>query len=150
MLVHIIMDALESTEAAILDRAIRPSIGGWPRAAAEAILSVSFDAPRPASCPNPKPGKSRILNPLPLTPMTSIRCRPSLPIRLPSSGPRSWLVGARSRPASKNVNSFDRPQVTRFNGRRDAPHDRDCSHDRQSSRRRDRRPEKNNRQWLPG
>jgi len=39
------MEALESTEAAILDRVIRPSIGGWPRAAAEAILSVSFDAP---------------------------------------------------------------------------------------------------------
>jgi hypothetical protein len=43
--VKIIMEALESTEAAILDRVIRPSIGGWPRAAAEAILSVSFDAP---------------------------------------------------------------------------------------------------------
>jgi len=38
------MDVVESSEAAILDRVIRPSAGGWPRAAAEAILSVTFDA----------------------------------------------------------------------------------------------------------
>jgi hypothetical protein len=37
------METLESSEAAILDRVIRPSAGGWPRAAAEAILSVTFD-----------------------------------------------------------------------------------------------------------
>jgi hypothetical protein len=35
--------ALESSEAAILDRVFRPSAGDWPRAAAEAILSVGFD-----------------------------------------------------------------------------------------------------------
>jgi hypothetical protein len=34
--------ALESSEAAILDRVIRPEAGGWPRSAAEAILSVNF------------------------------------------------------------------------------------------------------------
>ncbi len=33
---------LESSEAAILDRVFRPEAGGWPRAAAEAILSVGF------------------------------------------------------------------------------------------------------------
>ena len=35
--------ALESSEAAILDRVFRPNTGDWPRAAAEAILSVGFD-----------------------------------------------------------------------------------------------------------
>ena len=35
--------ALESSEAAILDRVFRPNKGDWPRAAAEAILSVGFD-----------------------------------------------------------------------------------------------------------
>jgi len=35
--------ALESSEAAILDRVFRPNAGDWPRAAAEAILSVGFD-----------------------------------------------------------------------------------------------------------
>jgi hypothetical protein len=34
---------LESSEAAILDRVFRPNNGDWPRAAAEAILSVGFD-----------------------------------------------------------------------------------------------------------
>ena len=34
--------ALESSEAAILDRVIRPEAGGWPRPAAEAILGVNF------------------------------------------------------------------------------------------------------------
>jgi hypothetical protein len=37
------METLESSEAAILDRIMRPSVGGWPRAAAEAILTVTFD-----------------------------------------------------------------------------------------------------------
>jgi hypothetical protein len=36
------MEALNSSEAAILDRLIRPDTGGWPRAAAEAILGVTF------------------------------------------------------------------------------------------------------------
>ena len=36
-------DALDSTEAAILSRVIKPETGGWPRLAAEAILSVTFD-----------------------------------------------------------------------------------------------------------
>jgi hypothetical protein len=36
------MEVLESSEAAILDRVIRPDSGGWPRAAAEAILAVRF------------------------------------------------------------------------------------------------------------
>lgn len=35
--------ALENSEAAILDRVFRPNAGDWPRAAAEAILSVGFD-----------------------------------------------------------------------------------------------------------
>jgi hypothetical protein len=35
--------ALESSEAAILDRVFRPKVADWPRAAAEAILSVGFD-----------------------------------------------------------------------------------------------------------
>jgi hypothetical protein len=35
--------ALESSEAAILDRVFRPKAADWPRAAAEAILSVGFD-----------------------------------------------------------------------------------------------------------
>lgn len=34
---------LESTQAAILDRLIRPYSGDWPRAAAEAILGIGFD-----------------------------------------------------------------------------------------------------------
>ena len=34
---------LESSEAAIFDRAFRPDVGGWQRAAAEAILGVGFD-----------------------------------------------------------------------------------------------------------
>ena len=34
--------ALESSEAAILDRVIRPEAAGWPRSAAEAILCISF------------------------------------------------------------------------------------------------------------
>ena len=34
---------LETSEAAILGRVFKPEIGGWPRAAAEAILGVSFD-----------------------------------------------------------------------------------------------------------
>jgi hypothetical protein len=38
------MDVQESSEAAILDRVIRPDTGGWPRAAAEAILAVHFAA----------------------------------------------------------------------------------------------------------
>jgi len=38
------METLESSEAAILDRVICPSVGGWPRAAAEAILTVTFEA----------------------------------------------------------------------------------------------------------
>lgn len=33
----------ESTEAAILNRVFRPISEAWPRAAAEAILSISFD-----------------------------------------------------------------------------------------------------------
>ena len=33
----------ESTEAAILNRVFRPNTAAWPRAAAEAILSISFD-----------------------------------------------------------------------------------------------------------
>jgi len=33
----------ESTEAAILNRVFRPNADAWPRAAAEAILSISFD-----------------------------------------------------------------------------------------------------------
>jgi chromosome segregation and condensation protein ScpB len=37
------METLESSEAAILDRVMRPNLGGWPRAAAEAILTVTFD-----------------------------------------------------------------------------------------------------------
>lgn len=32
----------ENSEAAILDRVIRPDTGGWPRPAAEAILGVAF------------------------------------------------------------------------------------------------------------
>jgi hypothetical protein len=36
------MEALESSETAILDRVIRPDAGGWPRAAAEVILAVHF------------------------------------------------------------------------------------------------------------
>ena len=36
------MEALESSEAAILDRAIRPEIGGWPSTAAQAILGVGL------------------------------------------------------------------------------------------------------------
>ncbi len=35
--------ALESSEAAILHRVFRPNAGDWPRAAAEAILSVGFN-----------------------------------------------------------------------------------------------------------
>lgn len=35
--------ALESSEAAILDRVFRSNAGDWPRAAAEAILSVGFN-----------------------------------------------------------------------------------------------------------
>jgi len=38
------MEALKSSEAAILDRVIRPDAGGWPRAAAKAILAVTFNA----------------------------------------------------------------------------------------------------------
>ena len=38
------MNAFKSSEAAILDRVIRPDTGGWPRAAAEAILAVTFGA----------------------------------------------------------------------------------------------------------
>jgi hypothetical protein len=34
---------LEHSEAAILSRIIRPEAGGWPRAAAEAILGIHFD-----------------------------------------------------------------------------------------------------------
>ncbi len=34
--------AIESSEAAILDRVIRPEAAGWPRSAAEAILRVDF------------------------------------------------------------------------------------------------------------
>lgn len=33
----------ESTEAAILNRVFRPNGDAWPRAAAEAILSIGFD-----------------------------------------------------------------------------------------------------------
>lgn len=33
----------ESTEAAILNRVFRPNAEPWPRAAAEAILTISFD-----------------------------------------------------------------------------------------------------------
>ncbi len=32
----------ESSEAAILDRVFQPAAGDWPKAAAEAILSISF------------------------------------------------------------------------------------------------------------
>ena len=35
---------MENSEAAILDRVFRPNAGGWPRAAAEAILEISFEA----------------------------------------------------------------------------------------------------------
>jgi len=39
-----VMDTVhESTEAAILNRVFRPNAEAWPRAAAEAILSISFD-----------------------------------------------------------------------------------------------------------
>jgi hypothetical protein len=34
---------LESSEAAILDRVFQPDSGDWPKAAAEAILSIGFD-----------------------------------------------------------------------------------------------------------
>ena len=34
---------LESSEAAILDRVFQPDSGDWPKAAAEAILSIAFD-----------------------------------------------------------------------------------------------------------
>ena len=34
---------LESSEAAILDRVFQPESGDWPKAAAEAILSIAFD-----------------------------------------------------------------------------------------------------------
>ena len=34
---------LESSEVAILDRVIQPDSGDWPRAAAEAILSIGFN-----------------------------------------------------------------------------------------------------------
>ena len=34
---------LETSEAAILGRVFKPETGGWPRAAAEAMLGVSFD-----------------------------------------------------------------------------------------------------------
>ncbi len=38
------MDTLhESTEAAILNRVFRPNGDAWPRAAAEAIMSIGFD-----------------------------------------------------------------------------------------------------------
>ena len=33
---------LESSEAAILDRVFQPDAGNWPKAAAEAILSINF------------------------------------------------------------------------------------------------------------
>ena len=33
----------ESSEAAILDRVFRPDFGGWPEAAANAILTIGFD-----------------------------------------------------------------------------------------------------------
>lgn len=36
---------LESSEAAILDRVIRPEMGSWPRSAAKAILNISFGSP---------------------------------------------------------------------------------------------------------
>ena len=35
--------ALAKSEAAILDRVFRPDAADWPRAAADAILSISFD-----------------------------------------------------------------------------------------------------------
>jgi len=35
--------ATDKSEAAILDRVFRPNTGDWPRAAAEAILSIGFD-----------------------------------------------------------------------------------------------------------
>ena len=35
---------LETSEAAILGRVFKPGTGGWPRAAAEAMLGVSFDS----------------------------------------------------------------------------------------------------------
>ena len=35
---------LETSEAAILGRVFKPETGGWPRAAAEAILGVAFDS----------------------------------------------------------------------------------------------------------
>lgn len=34
---------LENSEAAILNRLLRPAAGGWSQAAAEAILSLGFD-----------------------------------------------------------------------------------------------------------
>ena len=34
---------LESSEAAILDRVVRPDAGDWPRAAAETILGLAFN-----------------------------------------------------------------------------------------------------------
>jgi hypothetical protein len=34
----------ESSQAAILDRVIQPDLADWPRAAAEAILVIGFDA----------------------------------------------------------------------------------------------------------
>jgi hypothetical protein len=34
---------LESSEVAILDRVFRPATGDWPRAAADAILSLGFN-----------------------------------------------------------------------------------------------------------
>jgi hypothetical protein len=34
---------LESSEAAILERVIRPEAGDWPREAAQAILGLRFD-----------------------------------------------------------------------------------------------------------
>lgn len=36
--------ATDKSEAAILDRVFRPNTGDWPRAAAEAILSIGFDS----------------------------------------------------------------------------------------------------------
>jgi hypothetical protein len=36
------VQALKISEGAILDRVIRPDSGGWPRAAAKAILGVAF------------------------------------------------------------------------------------------------------------
>ena len=34
---------LEGSEAAILDRVVRPDAGGWPREAAKTILGIGFD-----------------------------------------------------------------------------------------------------------